>query len=337
MRAWALDFEERRLRLVDARLLGGVDAHGPERAGVVIRIHAVGVCGTDRELAEFRFGEPPQGERCLILGHEAIGQVVSAPVASAFRPGDWVAPQVRQACRPACRVCARGEPDLCLTGQYRERGIFRAHGFLQPSIEMAAEELARVPDALGELGVLIEPASVVEKAIRVGTELRREPVESAAVIGAGPIGLLAALLLRQRGVAVTVHSRETGDHPRARLIRNWGIPYNEPGRVDLAIEAAGSSAAVAKAVSLLGPLGVAVTLGGRNEAAALPLLDMIVGNQKLAGVVNASPADFRHAAERLARLDRAVLAALIARRPFQALPDSLSHPGEAVKTIHVLD
>ena len=120
MRAVALDYETRSLNRLD---LPEPEPPGPDE--VLFRVLATGVCGTDRDLAEFRFGHPPPGERHLVLGHEALGQVVAAGSAGSagLKPGDWVAPMVRRACAPACMSCARGRRDLCLTGGYTERGI----------------------------------------------------------------------------------------------------------------------------------------------------------------------------------------------------------------------
>ena len=125
MRAVALDYEAH--RLVE-RGVGEPRVAGPRE--VLFRVHQAGVCGTDRDLARFRFGYPPEGEACMILGHEALGQVVeTGSGVTELAPGDWVVPMIRRACSPPCASCASGRRDLCLTDGYRERGIFGAHGY----------------------------------------------------------------------------------------------------------------------------------------------------------------------------------------------------------------
>jgi len=114
MRSVALDYDTRRLVRRQAPEPGAI---GPREA--LFRVHQAGICGTDRDLARFRYGYPPEGESCLILGHEALGQVVeSGSEAGGLARGDWVVPMIRRACAPACASCARGRRDLCLTDGY---------------------------------------------------------------------------------------------------------------------------------------------------------------------------------------------------------------------------
>src|SRR5215472_14536896 len=92
---------------------------------VKVRVLEVGICGTDREICAFHYGTPPDGAEYLILGHEALGQVVA--VGSAVRdltPGDLVVPTVRRPCRhPECEPCRANRSDFCDTGDFSERGI----------------------------------------------------------------------------------------------------------------------------------------------------------------------------------------------------------------------
>ena len=126
MRAVGLSYANRRLEF---RQVPEPSIVGPTE--VLLRVREVGVCGTDRELALFRLGFPPAGEEFLILGHEALAQVVACGSGvRRLRPGDWVVPMVRRPCRPPCPSCARGRRDLCLAPEQRERGIFGLHGYL---------------------------------------------------------------------------------------------------------------------------------------------------------------------------------------------------------------
>ena len=92
---------------------------------VLLRTHEIGICGTDREICAFEYGEPPKGEDRLVLGHESIGEVVDrGPGVRTLKPGDLAVPLVRRPCgRPDCYPCRAGRQDFCTTGAYRERGI----------------------------------------------------------------------------------------------------------------------------------------------------------------------------------------------------------------------
>jgi len=173
MRAVALDFEKRRLRECE------IGEPRVERADeVLFRGVEVGVCGTDRDLAGFRLGFPPEGEARLVIGHEALGQVVeTGRDVRGFQPGSWVVPRIRRACSGPCPSCAAGRKDLCITGSTRERGLFGIHGYFCTYAVDAVEDLTAVPPELVEVAVLAEPLSVVEKAIERALRIRETPVE----------------------------------------------------------------------------------------------------------------------------------------------------------------
>jgi threonine dehydrogenase-like Zn-dependent dehydrogenase len=307
---------------------------------VIFRVSEIGVCGTDRELARFRFGAPPVGETRLILGHEALGQVrVAGSAVEGLKPGDWVAPMIRRACSPPCRSCAAQRPDLCMTGRYGERGIMGLHGYFTSLAVDAAANLQRVPDALAAVGILAEPLSVVEKAI--GSAMRAHPGEprKALVIGAGPVGILAGLALQVRGIEVQLMSMEPSDHPRARLAREAGFRYIQnavPEPADIVIEAAGSSDAARAMLDWLAPLGVGVLLGSGDFHARVPGTRFIVENLTLLGIVNAGPQHFRAAIEDLARIDRRLLEALIHRKSAASWRESLAAVPVEPKIVHCL-
>src|SRR5262249_5842913 len=157
MRALALDYVERSLaehEFPDACLAGSND--------ILLRVLEVGVCGTDRALASFVFGRPPEGESRLIIGHEALCEVVSSR-SPRLRQGDLVVPMVRRPCPAPCRFCAGGRRDLCESGVYTERGILAAHGYFADMAAAEADDLIPVAATLRDVGILIEPLSVVEK------------------------------------------------------------------------------------------------------------------------------------------------------------------------------
>jgi threonine dehydrogenase-like Zn-dependent dehydrogenase len=335
MKALALDFE--------ARTLGWSELDPPDfyaNREVLYRVHEVGVCGTDRALASFHLGRPPQGETRLVLGHEALGQVTDtgAGVTSLNR-GDWVVPTVRRACKPLCSSCARGRRDLCISGKYTERGIIGLHGYFTEQAVDSEEDLVRVPLKLVDYGVLIEPLSIAEKAIVRALEVHEGEPQTAVVLGLGPIGILAAMALKARGYSVRVESLEPADHPRVAMLKLQDIPYEQglTGSADIVIEATGSTEAALAALQKMPPLGVMVVLGAADGTGPVPFLRMIVNNQTIIGSVNASGESFRTAVEDLARFDRRALAALISRTRFSDLKKSLTGSAQvAPKVVHVL-
>lgn len=337
MRALALDFE--------TRTLGWRDTAGPSFSGareVLFRVHEVGVCGTDRALAAFQLGKAPQGETHLVLGHEALGQVIDVGAGvETLNRGDWVVPTVRRACQPACRSCKRGRRDLCTSGRYTERGIFGLHGYFTERAVDHEDDLLRIPPSLIDLGILIEPLSVAEKAVARAIQVHPGQPRRALVLGAGPIGILAAMVLQLRGYDVRVHSIEAADHPRAALLKMQGIAYDpvlshEPA--DIIIEATGSAEAAFAVLMRMAPLAVMVLLGAPDTTGPLPFMRMIVNNQSVVGTVNAAPQSFAEALTDLAQFNRRALAALISRGRFADLESSLTGtPSAAAKRVHVLE
>lgn len=335
MRALCLDFELHTLVERD------VSPPPPPADGeVLLRVEEIGVCATDRELARFRFGVPPDGDTHLILGHEALAQVVSVgPGVTAFRSGDWVTPIIRRNCAPRCPSCLAGRRDLCDTGLYLERGINRAHGYFTEYVTDPAADLLHVPGSLIDVAVLAEPLSVVEKAIE--TAIRCHPLtpRTAVVTGAGPVGLLAAFALQARGLDVTVVSLEPDDHPRAALLRRAGIPYlrsQAPAPADLVLEASGAAQAALAAINWIAPHGVYVLIGAPELDLPVPALRLILENLTVAGVVNAARQHFDAALTDLARIPRPLLQALLERRPFDAWRESLAGTAPIPKTVHRL-
>jgi glucose 1-dehydrogenase len=334
MRALALDYRNRKLveRSVPDPLISSP-------VEVLTRVQEVGICGTDRDLAAFRFGRPPAGEDYLVLGHEALAQVIATGEGvTSLRAGDWVVPVVRRSCSPPCRSCASGRRDLCLTGGYTERGISGAHGYFSEKAVDVEEDLVAVPEGCRTVAVLIEPLSVVEKAVALALRLHQGAPETALVVGAGAVGLLAAMVLQRRGLRAGLLSLEPARSSRARLVSDAGVEYMTTAeeKYDIVIEAAGSEEAAMTGLAALGPLGVMILLGAKTSAGNMPLLDMIVNNQMIAGSVNASPAAFAAAADDLPYFPRHVLESMIRREPFEGWQRSLRSDSDVPKVVHVI-
>ncbi|MFD7660487.1 glucose 1-dehydrogenase [Actinosynnema sp. NPDC059797] len=291
---------------------------------------AMGVCGTDREIADAEYGWAPPGRDRLVLGHESLGRVRTAPEGSGFAPGDLVAGVVRRPDPEPCGACARGEFDNCRNGGYTERGIKELDGYGAELWCVEPEFAVALDPRLADVGVLVEPTSVVAKAWeqvwRVGGRAWFEP-RRALVTGAGPIGLLAAMLGVRQGLEVHVLDRvDTG--PKPRLVEELGATYHHADvdevasrlRPDVVIEATGVGDLVFAVVRNTAPYGVVCLTGvsqtGRRTEvdAGRVNRDMVLENDVVVGSVNANLRHYRQAAEALAGADRDWLAGLITRR-----------------------
>lgn len=335
MRSLVLDIEHRRLEERDI----AEPAIGTA-TGVLFRVHEVGVCGTDREMVSFRLRRPKDDVASLVIGHEALGQVLAVGSGVAgLQPGDWVTPMIRRRCSPPCRSCERGRQDLCLTSKYTERGIFGADGYFTQFAVDDVQDLVRVPERLTSYAILLEPLSVVEKAIRRAISIRQTGENAALVLGLGPIGILAALVLKLRGFNVRLFSLEPADHPRVQLLAANGIEYTTSldASFDLIIEAAGSAETALAALRCLGPAGIFVALGAQQVDGKFSFIDLIVGNQTILGSVNSNRESFAEAVADLEVLPSATLNAMIRRFGFDDYRRTLfEHPGVEPKFVHVL-
>jgi threonine dehydrogenase-like Zn-dependent dehydrogenase len=317
------------------------------RAGdLLIQAHALGICGTDREIIRGEYGEAPSGQRHLVLGHESLGRVLEAPAQSGFAVGDWVCSIVRRPDPVPCASCARGEWDMCQNGRYTEHGIRGLDGFGAERYVTAPRFAVRVAPSLGELGVLLEPTSVVAKAWehidRIGARAYWAP-SRVLVIGAGPIGLLAALLGVQRGLDVHVLDRVTGGAKPA-LVAGLGATYHsgsiaDAGEADIVLECTGARSLVFEAMFAARPNGIVcltgVSAGGHPipvDAGALSR-ELVLQNHVVFGSVNANRVHYDLAAEALAKADPGWLGRLITRRvPLAAWADALEAREGDVKT-----
>jgi glucose 1-dehydrogenase len=306
------------------------DAPEPdERDGsVLVEAVAAGVCGTDAEIAEGKYGWAPPGKERLVLGHESLGRVIDPGPRGGLKKGDLVVGIVRRPDPVPCPNCAVGEWDMCRNGQYTERGITQIDGFMSERWRIEPEYAVRVDPSLGLLGVLLEPATVVTKAWEqvalVGRRSFWEP-RNVLVTGAGPIGLLAALLGRQRGLDVHVLDRVTAG-PKPELVAALGATYHSGAIAeigfppDIIIECTGVGQVIADAIQHIGAGGVVCLtgIGSGGRTTSLPLADaasaIVLNNNVIVGSVNANKRHWYKGAQDLARADREWLSRLVSRR-----------------------
>jgi threonine dehydrogenase-like Zn-dependent dehydrogenase len=306
------------------------DVPEPDAGGgsVLVEAIAVGVCGTDVEIVEGKYGWAPPGKRRLVLGHESLGRVLDPGPRSALQKGDLVVGIVRRPDPVPCPNCAVGEWDMCRNGQYTERGIKEIDGFMSERWRIEPEYAMKIDPSLGLLGVLLEPTTVVTKAweqvVAVGQRAFWEP-RTVLVTGAGPIGLLAALVAKQHGLAVHVLDRAKSG-PKPDLVRALGATYHS-GSVtsvgfepDVIVECTGVGQVIADSIQAVAPGGVVcltgVGSGGRTIGLAMAdvAANVVLRNNVVVGSVNANKRHWYKAGEALARADRAWLERLITRR-----------------------
>jgi threonine dehydrogenase-like Zn-dependent dehydrogenase len=315
---------------------------------------AMGVCGTDSEIVAGEYGWAPAGKERLVLGHESLGRVREAPAGSGFEPGDLVVGVVRRPDPEPCPACARGEFDMCRNGRYRERGIKELDGYGSERWTVEADYAVKLDPGLDRVGVLMEPTSILAKAWdqidRIGSRSYFDP-RRLLVTGAGPIGLLGALLGVQRGLDVQVLDR-VADGPKPELVERLGATYHtgtiadltERVEPDVVIEATGVGRLVFDALEHTAPAAIVcltgVSTAGREleiDAGAINR-ELVLENDVVFGSVNANLRHYEQAAEALARADRSWLEALITRRvPLDRFEEALERGDDDVKVVIELD
>jgi threonine dehydrogenase-like Zn-dependent dehydrogenase len=324
---------------------------------VAVKVLRAGLCGTDVEINEGRYGEPPDGEEFLILGHENFGVVeaVGRQVKN-IKSGDFVVSTVRRPCGE-CYQCLHHENDMCTSGRYQERGIMRRHGFMAQYYVESPRWLNKIPKSAEGIGVLLEPMSVVEKGIdqafRLQERMQWRP-KTALVLGGGPVGLLAAAVLRLRGLGTTVVGREPATDARAQIASALGAAYicvadktladvkAAMPPIDMAIEATGAASVAFNAMQILGPTGVlcllSVTGGAQKAEEPIDAINkqLVLGNRVVFGSVNANPRHFKMGVRDLGALQKqwpGVIARLITTRlPWAEYREWFTRHADGIKT-----
>jgi threonine dehydrogenase-like Zn-dependent dehydrogenase len=336
MKALAVFPSSREVRLIDTP--------EPAIAGpteVKLRILEAGICGTDREITSFRYGTPPAGSPHLVIGHEALGEVIDVGSSvTGWAPGDLAVLMVRRPCpHDHCAPCRRGRQDFCIAGEFTERGIKGAHGYMTEFVVDDQRYMVPVPKELREVAVLLEPLTVAEKAAeqvralaaRLPGELKNDPSQlSAVVLGAGPIGLLGAMKLANAGFHTWVYSRDDADSPNvktvsaigARFVSSAEHPPSElaemVGNICLVYEATGAAKVSFDVLSVLGVNGVFIFTGvpgirARIEIDAERIMrNLVLNNQVICGTVNAGRAAFEEGVQDLSSFIKRFPAALSA-------------------------
>jgi threonine dehydrogenase-like Zn-dependent dehydrogenase len=281
----------------------------PHGRGVLVQVLRVGVDGTDKEINAAEYGQGPPGDEFLVIGHECFGRVVEVGMnVSELALGDYVVPTVR---RPGLSLYDQiGQYDMTTDDTYYERGINLRHGYLTEYFAEDPEYLVKVPNGLKEVAILLEPASIVEKGIVQAYETQRRlriwRPKRAAVLGAGTVGLLAALSLRMKGLQVTTFGRSKAPNRNAELLEGLGVRYvstqerslkdtaEQSGPFDLMFEASGAAQIVFEAMECLGKNGVLIlaSVTGGSKRIEIPAdminLGFVLGNKVAIGTVNAN-------------------------------------------------
>jgi threonine dehydrogenase-like Zn-dependent dehydrogenase len=317
---------------------------------ILLRTLALGVCGTDREIIAGEYGAAPPGEKRLVLGHESLGRVEEAPAQSGFAPDDLVVGVVRRPDPVPCPSCAAGEWDMCRNGLYVERGIKERNGFGAELFRIEPDFAIKLDPDLGILGVLVEPTSIVAKAWdhteRIGARSRAWHPRTLLVTGAGPVGLLAAMMGAQRGLEVHVLDHST-DGPKPALVRGLGATYHANGiagldgfEPDVIMECTGAPALIRDVLGRTAPDGIVCLAGVTAPGHAFEFdigrynRTMVLNNETVNGSVNANLKHYEMAADALARADRKWLERLITRRvPIGRWAEALEHRPGDIKVI----
>jgi glucose 1-dehydrogenase len=366
MKAVAVIPKNREIRLIEQK---APQVSSPTE--VQLRILEVGICGTDKEISAFEYGTPPPGSDYLIIGHESLGEVVGIGSAvSRVKLGELVVPMVRRPCAHGnCVACRAGRQDFCYTGDFRERGIKQAQGFMTELVVDDEEYMNVVPRELRDVAVLVEPLTIAEKALSQVWQVQQRlpwacPVKPgkepeychrAVVLGAGPVGLLGAMTLVVAGFQTYVYSREPGSSHRASITDSVGATYVSPetasierlpervGNIDLVYEASGASRVSFELMEVLGTNSVFVFTGvpGRKAPVAvdtdLIMRNMVLKNQVLFGTVNAGRNAYESAIRDLGifmqRWPQAVRSLITGRFPIEEHRDLLLGKRGGIKNV----
>ena len=338
---------------------------------VKMRMLDVGICGTDKEIVSFQYGQPPEGSNYLVIGHESLAEVIeTGPEVTRLKPGDLAVATVRRPCGvPSCIACRAGRQDFCYTGRYTERGIMRRHGYMTEFVVEDEQYLNPVAHSIRDVAVLVEPLTIAEKALaqlwqiqqRLPWTLPPEPGEppahgrNALVLGAGPVGLLGAMKLVLEGFETTVYSRTSGSTDVEGLVKSIGAKFVHAettdvatlaariGNIDLVYEAVGASSLAFDVMQHLGTNGVFIFTGvpGRKGPVSVDtdaiMRDAVLKNQIIFGTVNAAPVHFAHAISDIGsfveRWPSAIRSLITRRFPIDQAAEPLEGKSPGIKNV----
>ena len=315
---------------------------------ILVKALELGICGTDFELVAGDYGWAPVGDDHLILGHESLGRIEDAPAETGLKPGDLIVGIVRRPDPVPCMACAVGEWDMCRNGKYTERGIKEIHGFGSEWWRIEPEFAVKIDAALRPVGILMEPTSVVAKAWdhiqRIGERTRWTP-KTLLVTGAGPVGLLAALIGKQRGLEIHVLDR-VSDGLKPQLVRELGGQYHTGPlralnfRPDVLIECTGVPSVIIESMGAIGSDGILCMVGvashGQEEQIHMGDLSrcLVLENAAIFGTVNANLAHYKMAEQVLLAADQNWLSKLISRRePLANWQSALKRAPDDIKVV----
>ncbi|MET3809643.1 threonine dehydrogenase-like Zn-dependent dehydrogenase [Arthrobacter sp. UYEF3] len=319
-----------------------------DEGSVLVESLAVGLCGTDSEIVAAEYGLGPSGQDFLVLGHENLGRVQEAPADSGLAEGDLVVGMVRRPDPEPCKACAAGEWDMCLNGGYIEHGIKGLDGFARERWRGQPQAMLQLDSGLTDVGVLLEPTTIVAKAWeqigRIGQRAFFDP-HVAVVTGAGPVGLLAALLGVQRGLEVHVFDI-VKDGPKPGLVRELGAIYHHESlpdsgiNPDVLVECTGVTPVILDALSCRAQDAITCLTGvsstGKQTGVDIGALnrEAVLSNGVVFGSVNANRRHYDAAAQALADADGDWLRRLITRRvPLASFAEAFERQPEDVKVV----
>ncbi|MDG6997366.1 MAG: glucose 1-dehydrogenase [Nitrososphaerota archaeon] len=281
-----------------------MDTPKPAQNEVLLKIRKLGIDGTDREINEGLYGEPPAGSDYLILGHEALAEIEEKGSETInLEVGQLVVPTVR---RPgSCANCLAGESDMCLDGDYKEHGIRLLHGFASDYALTDANFVVPVPNELKYVAVLLEPLSIAEKALYQAMKIQQRLIwtpKRALVLGAGTLGLLVTILLRAEGFSVSSVARQPPESLKAKIVNSVGATYINSAtsplssldqKYDLIVEATGNAQVATQSARFLNANGVLCLLGVYSRQTFSfdmgdLLREVVLGNKLVFGSVNAN-------------------------------------------------
>ena len=324
---------------------------------VLVRLLHVGLDGTDKEILEGLYGLAPKGEKRLIIGHESLGIVEKAgSKIRSIKARDFVVATVR---RPDnCINCKAGQTDMCLEGNYTERGIKGRHGYFSEFYVEDEKYLVKIPKKLTNIAVLLEPLTVAEKTVRMAEEVQKRmkwKPKTALITGTGTLGLLAAMILRTKDFDVFLVDRKD-DPYKKKIIKKIGakhfngkkvnlhdIPKKIGRQIDIIIEATGSSEVALHSMMVAGTNSVVVlasiTGGDKQLIVCADCLNngLVLGNKCVVGSVNANMLDFKNGVKRMRKIQdrwpKTLEMLITARYPFEDYKAAIENINSNIKVV----